>query len=186
MNLNDEILSKDQINARFLEAIDAILVTRIALSKSALAEAFGVKPAKFSEILNGRMKAGVDMLAIMCNMFFVSPDWLLMSRGANIFRDSEKLPPIVLTEEVSVAPFLEDKEPENETSHPQKGDNFAIAPLLELIREKDGTIREQAEEIGQLREQLAQARREIEQLKKGKNANTIAQGHTQAAPAVAP
>ena len=44
----------------------------------------------------------------------------------------------------------------------------------------------QAEEIGQLREQLAQARRELDQLKSGKNVNTIAQGHTQTVPAVAP
>lgn len=55
-----------------------------------------------------------------------------------------------------------------------------------MLQQRDAKLLKQAEEIGQLREQLAQARREIEQLKKEKNANTIAQGHTQAAPAVAP
>ena len=89
MDLTQKILTKEEINSRFLDAVQALLTNGIVSSKTTLAEAFGVKPAKFSEILNGRMKAGADMLAIICDYYFVSPDWLLMSRGDNIFRNSE-------------------------------------------------------------------------------------------------
>ena len=50
------------INERVIEAINAILSSGLALNKADLAEKFGIKPAKFSEILNKRMKAGMDII----------------------------------------------------------------------------------------------------------------------------
>ena len=93
MEIFQKILTKDEINRRFVEAVYAVIAHE-PISKSALAESMNVKPAKFSEILNGRMKAGADMIAILCDYYNISPDWILMSRG-RMFRDSD-LKPIVI------------------------------------------------------------------------------------------
>lgn len=89
MNQFEQILSKDEINSRFSMAVNAVLSRGLIPTKAGLAEALGVKPAKFSEILNGRMNAGTDILARMCDLFNVSPDWLMMGRGDKVFRDSK-------------------------------------------------------------------------------------------------
>ena len=52
MELFQKLLSKDEINSRFVRAVYAIIGHNLVPSKSALAESLGVKPAKFSEILN--------------------------------------------------------------------------------------------------------------------------------------
>ena len=95
MQIFQKILTKDEINYRFIESVTAV-IEREKISKASLAESLNVKPAKFSEILNGRMKAGSDMIAILCDFYGVSPDYILMSRGG-IFRES-KLDPIIINE----------------------------------------------------------------------------------------
>lgn len=90
MELYERILSKEEINRRFIIAVTAIMVNKLISSKTGLAESLGVKPAKFSEILNGRMNVGIDMIARMCDFYEVSPDWLLLSRGNNVFRQMAK------------------------------------------------------------------------------------------------
>ena len=160
MEVFQKILSKEEVNSRFIRATIAILAKGLIPNKAALAESLGVKPAKFSEILNGRMKVGVDMIAIMCDYYKVSPDWLLMSRGDNIFRETP-MPKIWVDDEDLKSVYPNDTEKSTKKNSPQDA-----SPLLELIREKDILIREQAEEIGQLRERIAQLQRE-----KGKNAS---------------
>lgn len=90
MELHEKILTKEEINRRFITAVTAIMVNKLISSKTGLAESLGVKPAKFSEILNGRMNVGIDMIARMCDYYDVSPDWLLLSRGNNVFRQVAK------------------------------------------------------------------------------------------------
>lgn len=163
MEIWERILSKDEINSRFIRATYAVISKGLIPNKTALAESLGVKPAKFSEILNNRMKVGVDMIAIMCDFYKVSPDWILMSRGDNIFRETPL--PKVWVDDEDLKSILPDDTNKRSTSI-QPNSNFDTTPFLELIREKDTIIREQAEEIGQLRERIAQLQRE-----KGKNAS---------------
>lgn len=160
MELFERILTKTEINNRFITAVHAVLANGLISSKTGLAESLKVKPAKFSEILNRRMNVGVDMLAIMCDFYRVSPDWLLMSRGNNVFRTTE-LPKIwVDDEDLNNRIPKEDSNPITGTHKPTE-----IAPFLDLIQKKDEVIREQAEEIGQLKERVAQ-------LERGKAANS--------------
>jgi transcriptional regulator with XRE-family HTH domain len=95
MQIFQKVLTKDEINYRFIESVNAV-IGRESISKTSLAESLNVKPAKFSEILNGRMRAGADMIAILCDYYGVSPDYILMSRGG-IFRGN-KLEPIIINE----------------------------------------------------------------------------------------
>ncbi|WP_285822157.1 MULTISPECIES: helix-turn-helix domain-containing protein [Bacteroidales] len=88
MDLFERILSKDEITARFSMAVTAIIAIGQCPNKATLADSLGVKPAKFSEILNGRMKVGLDMVARMCDLYNVSPDWLLMGRSNRVFRNT--------------------------------------------------------------------------------------------------
>lgn len=152
MDIFQRILTKDEINHRFILATTAILVKKLIPNKAALAESLNIKPSKFSEILNGRMKAGTDMLATMCDLYDVSPDWLLMSRGNNVFRKSSKKPKIWVDDE-DLKSVLPDTQEETEEASAQ---NPSSSPLLDLIKDKDSIIREQAEEIGRLKEQIRQ------------------------------
>ena len=155
MELFERFLTKTEINNRFITAVHAVLANGLISSKTGLAESLKVKPAKFSEILNRRMNVGVDMLAILCDFYRVSPDWLLMCRGNNVFRTTE-LPKIWVDDE-----DLNDKIPkEDSNAITDTHKPTEIAPFLDLIQQKDEVIREQAEEIGQLKERVAQLERE--------------------------
>lgn len=152
MELFQRILSKDEITARFCRAAEAVLAKKLVNSKTDLAESLGVKPAKFSEILNGRMKVGIDMVAIMCDFYKVSPEWLLMSRGSNIFRATEDLPKIWVDDEDLTMNLPNSKRETSSASNT----SYDVSPLMQLIREKDNTIREQAEQIGAMRARIQQ------------------------------
>lgn len=154
MKSYEQLLSKDEINRRFVMAIYAILDNKLISNKTRLAESLKVKPAKFSEILNFRMKVGIDMVATMCDSYMISPDWLLMSRGNNIFRQESSLPQICINKEdinrniPSIQSFKEIEDQKSRVSE--------IMPLLGYIKEKDDIIQKQAGEIGTLRERVRQ------------------------------
>lgn len=70
------------INERVIESINFILSSKIESNKAELAEKLGVKPAKFSEILNKRMKAGMDIIQKLCIDYEISADWLITGDGS--------------------------------------------------------------------------------------------------------
>lgn len=74
-------MDKSQINSRTIEVINTLLNKIPELTKTALADTLKVKPAKFSEILNGRMNAGTDLMALLCSKYSVSPEYILMGEG---------------------------------------------------------------------------------------------------------
>lgn len=120
-------MEKDLINTRILDALAYILDTNKELTKTELAQSFGIKPAKFTEILKGRMYAGTEIMAKLNAIYGISALWLLSGNGGMFAQD-----------------------------HAEKkscGDPI-IDRLLAMIDEKDAVIREQAEELGQLRERL--------------------------------
>ena len=90
-NLISENMEKEQINSRTIGAINTLLEQDSALTKTALASSLNVKPAKFSEILNGRMMAGADMMALLCSEYNISASYLLTGEGT-MFNNGNKLP----------------------------------------------------------------------------------------------
>jgi len=74
-------MDKALINKRVLEAINYV-ITQFKITKTALADVFDVKPAKFSEILKERMNAGVDIMAVLCDTYNISAEWLLTGEGS--------------------------------------------------------------------------------------------------------
>lgn len=77
-------MDKTQINSRTIEVINTLLNKIPELTKTALAETLKVKPAKFSEILNNRMNAGTDLMALLCSKYSVSPEYILMGEGGYV------------------------------------------------------------------------------------------------------
>ena len=63
-------MDKSEINQRFIKAINSLLQDK-GLTKSGIAQSLGIKPAKFSEILNNRMNVGTDTLALLCDLYSV-------------------------------------------------------------------------------------------------------------------
>ena len=125
-------MEKESINARFLAVISYLLDNGMAKSKGELAEILGIKPSKFSEILNERMMAGTDLLAIICSSYpQISSYWLLTGEGS-MLRPSAV------------------GEPEPREAMPL-ATTPSIQPQFESLI---ATIREQAEEIGRLKARI--------------------------------
>ncbi len=75
-------MEKEPINARFLQIITYLLENNLVRSKGELADILGVKPSKFSEILNNRMMAGTDLIATICHKYpQISSEWVLTGEG---------------------------------------------------------------------------------------------------------
>ena len=104
MEIFQKILTKDEINRRFVEAVYAV-ITHEPISKSALAESMNVKPAKFSEILNKRMKAGMDIIQKLCDEYNVSADWIITGRG-DMFLNNCQNETSIANNSDNISPFI--------------------------------------------------------------------------------
>lgn len=83
-------MTKKEISNRTIDAINYLLDNQKELTKSALADALFVKPTKFSEILNGRMLAGTEIMGGLAEQFNISAEWLLTGAGSMIKNEPER------------------------------------------------------------------------------------------------
>lgn len=74
-------MNKEIINKRTIQAIEYLLENRPGLTKSAMAESFGISPSKFTEILKGRMNAGTEIMSKLSDLYNVSAEWILTGKG---------------------------------------------------------------------------------------------------------
>ncbi len=75
---------KEAANKRVIETIELLLEQDAALNKSKLAQKFKISPSKFSEILNGRMAAGLDIMYHLNQDFHIDLNWLITGAGKSI------------------------------------------------------------------------------------------------------
>lgn len=75
-------MKKEEINKRFVEAINYLITNKIVESKTVLAANLEIKPAKFSEILNYRMNIGTDLAGKICDLYNINSNWLLVGKGS--------------------------------------------------------------------------------------------------------
>ncbi|MDE6721737.1 MAG: helix-turn-helix domain-containing protein [Bacteroidaceae bacterium] len=132
-------MEKLDINARVIEAINDILTSKKEPNKAALAAQLGIKPAKFSEILNGRMMAGTDLMAELCIKYEINAMWLLTGIGGSYITNVDVQAPLLVTKDDSIQTFF--------------------AQFDQFIQKKDTKIIEQAEEIGRLKAQIEELER---------------------------
>ena len=78
---------KIAVNKRVLECLFFLQKRE---KQSEICRKLAVKPAKFSEIMNERMAAGLDIIQNLCIQYDVSPDWLLLGRGEMLRATAEK------------------------------------------------------------------------------------------------
>ena len=83
---------KEEIYQRVMEALECVLNVDAKLTKAALARELGCSATKFSEILGGRMKPGVDLIANLVAKRGVSPMWLLTGDGDMFDSDKSGIP----------------------------------------------------------------------------------------------
>ncbi len=83
-------MTKKEISNRTIDAINYLLDNQRGLTKAALADALFVKPTKFSEILNGRMLAGTEVMGGLAEKFNISAEWLLTGIGSMIKNELER------------------------------------------------------------------------------------------------
>lgn len=157
MEILQKATSKEDIQYRFIEAIQALLSQDRTLTKTSLAESLNIKPSKFTEILKGRMKAGADTIAVLCNLWNVSPEWVLIGHGS-VFKN-EQLPS---------QPVPDQNDCSNQSgqlSVPAGLTGTGTDDSSALIAHLIDTIRTQAEEIGKLKARIDELER-----RKGGNA----------------
>ena len=93
------------VNARVLDAIQTLLNNDSGLTKSSLAKEMDVKPSKFSEILNGRMYAGIDVISFLCEKYNVSSSWLLTGSGDMFGRDTARQSSLLDKHAIPLIPY---------------------------------------------------------------------------------
>lgn len=114
------------------------------ISVAAFERSIGMANASFGKSLKKQGAIGTDKLENILNIYpDISPAWLLKGEGN-----------MILTGEVS-----------QPTQEP------ASTYLLNMVNEKDLTIREQAEEIGELRERIRQLEQRLGKI--ADDANTV-------------
>jgi phage repressor protein C with HTH and peptisase S24 domain len=79
--------SKLEVNERFKQVVEYMLLVDKSLSKTSIAQQFGISKSKLSEILNNRMMAGVDMLNKLVLYYNVNSHWLLTGEGSMFLKD---------------------------------------------------------------------------------------------------
>ena len=80
-------MGKKEINERTLQAINQIIHDIPSLTKGKFAEECGIGASKFSEILNGRMQAGADIMSTLVENYQISSFWLLTGQGDMFVKD---------------------------------------------------------------------------------------------------
>ena len=80
-------MGKKEINERTLQAINQIIHDIPSLTKGKFAEECGIGASKFSEILNGRMQAGADIMSTLVENYQISSYWLLTGQGDMFVKD---------------------------------------------------------------------------------------------------
>lgn len=131
-------MDKDSINERFIKAVSTLFQDK-GLTKSGIAESLGLKPSKFSEILNNRMKAGTDTIAALCEKYSFSPYWILMGEGTMLVpgelkgrsKPSRAILPLSYIEELQKAQAQEDLIRKGKAHQVAKKSNEGI-PLIPL------------------------------------------------------
>lgn len=81
-------MDRESINNRVLDALNYILDANNTLTKAEFARAFDIKPAKFTEILKGRMNAGTEIMGMLVSSYSVNPAWLLTGKGSMLLDDA--------------------------------------------------------------------------------------------------
>lgn len=148
-------MGKEDINKRFIIAIEKLLLDK-GLTKTKVAESLGVKPAKFSEILNNRMNAGVDLIALLCEKYSYSAAWILNEQGPMLVpgKLNGRSKPAIAVGPIPDFPLTSDG---------------VCQMFIEIMRDKDFRMQEQSEEIGRLKARIEELER-----RRGDNA-----GHAQ-------
>jgi len=77
-------MTKKAINQRFINYVNLLISERKVKSKAVVAEKVGIKPSKLSEILNNRMNVGMDTIALFCDSYGVSAEWILLGKETEV------------------------------------------------------------------------------------------------------
>lgn len=138
-------MEKVDINRRFINAINSLLKDK-GLTKTGVAQSLGIKPAKFSEILNERMNVGTDTLALLCELYSFNPSWLLLGEGPMLVPGPLKgrSKPAIAIGKLPDFPL----------------DSEGVCKFfIQIMRDKDLRFAEQAEEIGRLKARVEELER---------------------------
>jgi transcriptional regulator with XRE-family HTH domain len=159
-------MDKSLINKRFLEAINLLVSNKIAKNKAEISHNLGISASKFSEILNERMLAGVDLLAKISEIYNISPDWLLSGKGEMLKKQGNNAQNQSIIGDNNVQAGNNSKV---DARHYYSDSPDVLRAQIEekdrLLNEKDERLREKDERLREKDEYISELRETIRELK---------------------
>lgn len=137
-------MNKEEINKRFVEAVNYLLSNNIVVGKGLISESLNIKASKFSEILNYRMNVGTDLAAKISDLYNIDANWLLTGRGSMLKSDT--------------TPLMDERVP---TPTPEPMEESL---LYTMYKEEKTENKELIEQIGALKQTIRQLEERIEGL----------------------
>lgn len=137
-------MNKEEINKRFVEAVNYLLSNNIVTGKGLISESLSIKASKFSEILNYRMNVGTDLAAMISDLYNIDANWLLTGRGSMLKSDT--------------TPLMGERVP---TPTPEPMEESL---LYTMYKEEKAENKELIEQIGALKQTIRQLEERIEGL----------------------
>ena len=77
------------VTQRFVKAVETLINTDVVKNKSAMAKELDISPSKFTEIMKGRMRPGLELFKIISEKYNINPEWLLTGRGEMLKKGDE-------------------------------------------------------------------------------------------------
>lgn len=78
---------KEAVNQRFVNLVNYVINSNLAKNRSEIADKLEVKFNKLSEILNGRVNVGIEMLVTFCELYNINYEYVLTGRGSVYVND---------------------------------------------------------------------------------------------------
>ena len=84
--------NKSDINKRFTEIINRLILSKTVRSKAEIAEILDIGKSKLSEITNERMNVSAELIADLCSMYEnINPSWILTGGGEMFFQPTSNV-----------------------------------------------------------------------------------------------
>ena len=125
---------KEEIYDRVQKALDTILKSDAKLTKASLAKELGWSATKFSELLGGRMKPGLDLISNLVSKRKVSPDWILTGDGGMFEGQKSGVPLIPLEAVAGNGTFAYDDLPIEDYYNVTEFHSLTILPFPSICR----------------------------------------------------
>lgn len=101
---------RNDINKRFADAVNYLLEKKLAYNKNEVMNNLGLYLGRLTLVLTGRGNASTDNIALLCQHYGVSVEWILLGTGPFFSADASAERPTVAADSAPQAELASDRE----------------------------------------------------------------------------